>query len=192
MPLVGQVGETNVASKLATDDVLHIARGLGDGLGVARADGLSISAERVAALDKRRFLAGAGGRGVTRQNGGAVRNRGSRSCITGSVFDLLRTQDKRRKALDCWVWRRIPLGGPLTHGESIDGLLRGRGGCKGQHRILAPRRESCKSANGILRPTESRLGSRSKPPERSWRTDRTGVAPKDTRLSQGAKDREDD
>jgi len=40
MPLVGQVGETNVASKLPADDVPHVARRLGCGLGVSGGDSL--------------------------------------------------------------------------------------------------------------------------------------------------------
>lgn len=40
VPLVGEVGETNVAGKLATNNILHIGRSLSDSLGVARADGL--------------------------------------------------------------------------------------------------------------------------------------------------------
>jgi hypothetical protein len=40
MPLVGQVGETNVASKLPADNVPHVARRLGCGLGVLGRDSL--------------------------------------------------------------------------------------------------------------------------------------------------------
>lgn len=40
MPLVGQVGETDVASELPADNVPHVARGLGCGLGIPGGDGL--------------------------------------------------------------------------------------------------------------------------------------------------------
>jgi hypothetical protein len=40
MPLVGQVGETDVASKLPANNVPHVARRLGCGLGVLGGDGL--------------------------------------------------------------------------------------------------------------------------------------------------------
>lgn len=73
VPLVGQVGETNVASKLATDDILHVVGSLGYSLGIPRADSLGINANVVALFDKRRFLASAGSRG---RNGRTVGNRG--------------------------------------------------------------------------------------------------------------------
>lgn len=67
MPLVGQVGETDVAGQLPADDVAHICGGLGDGLGVLGAHGLRIplSAHGVATLHKGR------GRLVRRRGGGA-------------------------------------------------------------------------------------------------------------------------
>lgn len=56
VPLVGQVGETNVAGQLAANNVLHIGGSLSDGLGVLGADGLSVArAHGVAALNKGRF-----------------------------------------------------------------------------------------------------------------------------------------
>lgn len=77
VPLVGQVGETNIAGQLAANHVLHVVRSLGDSLRVARADSLSISgAHGVGALNERRLLA-AGRGGVAGRDGGTVRNRRS-------------------------------------------------------------------------------------------------------------------
>lgn len=78
MPLVGQVGETDVASQLAADHVLHVGGGLSCGLGIAGADGLGDTrAHRVAALDERRLRAVVGSRRVPRcdgrRDGGAAR-----------------------------------------------------------------------------------------------------------------------
>lgn len=78
MPLVGQVGETDVASQLAADDVLHVSSGLSCGLGVAGADGLGdAGAHGVAAFDKRRLQAVVGRGRVPgrdrRRDGGAAR-----------------------------------------------------------------------------------------------------------------------
>lgn len=62
VPLVGQVGETDVACQLAADHVLHVGGSLGGGLGVAGGDRLGNSgAHWVAALDERRFHAAARG-----------------------------------------------------------------------------------------------------------------------------------
>lgn len=80
MPLVGQVGKSNVASELTADDILQVGSGLGHGLGVARADRLGDSgAHGVAALDERRLLSAAGGGGVPRRDGGTIRCRRSYS-----------------------------------------------------------------------------------------------------------------
>ena len=77
VPLVGQVGETDIAGQLAADHVLHVVGSLGDSLGVARTDSLGISgAHGVGALNERRFLAAGGGR-VAGRDGGTVRNRRS-------------------------------------------------------------------------------------------------------------------
>jgi hypothetical protein len=70
VPLVRQVGETNVAGQLATNNVLHVGGGLGDSLGVPRANGLGIAGDGVAALDERGLLSTAGGRRVPRRDGG--------------------------------------------------------------------------------------------------------------------------
>lgn len=80
VPLVGQVGETDVAGELAAHHVLHVGGGLGHSLGVAGADRLGVAgAHRVAALDKRRLLTTAGGGGfdVAGRDGGTVRSRRS-------------------------------------------------------------------------------------------------------------------
>lgn len=78
VPLVGQVGETDITSELAADHVLHVVGSLGDGLGVARADSLSITgAHGVGALHERRLLAAAGRGRVVGRDGGTVRNRRS-------------------------------------------------------------------------------------------------------------------
>jgi hypothetical protein len=77
VPLVGQVGETDVAGQLAANHVLHVVGSLSDGLGVARADSLSITgAHGVGALHERRLLS-AGRGGVAGRDGGTVRNRRS-------------------------------------------------------------------------------------------------------------------
>lgn len=79
VPLVGQVGKTNIAGKLAADDVLHIGSGLGHGLGIAGADRLGGSGDGVAALHERRLLTtgSGGGRFVAGRDGGTVRRRRS-------------------------------------------------------------------------------------------------------------------
>lgn len=78
VPLVGQVGETDVAGQLAANHVLHVVGSLSDGLGVARANSLSISgAHWVGSLHERRLLAAAGRGGVAGRDGGTVRNRRS-------------------------------------------------------------------------------------------------------------------
>lgn len=67
VPLVGQVGETDVASQLAADDVLHVVSSLGGGLGIARSDSLVDSGTHwVAALDEWRITARGGRRGRDR------------------------------------------------------------------------------------------------------------------------------
>lgn len=80
VPLVGQIGETNIASELAADDVLHIGSSLGHGLGVAGADRLGGSgAHGVAALHVRRLFTTRSGssRFVAGRDGGTVRRRRS-------------------------------------------------------------------------------------------------------------------
>lgn len=69
VPLVGQVGETNVAGQLAANNVLHIGGGLGNSLGVPRANGLGVTGDGVAALDEWGLLSTAGGRRVPRRDG---------------------------------------------------------------------------------------------------------------------------
>lgn len=60
VPLVGQVGKTDVASQLAADHILHVGGSLGRGLGVAGGDSLGNSgAHWVTALDEGRFQAAA-------------------------------------------------------------------------------------------------------------------------------------
>ena len=57
MPLVGEVGETNVAGQFAADNILHISGSLSHSLGVFGANGLGHSGSHgVAALNKGRFL----------------------------------------------------------------------------------------------------------------------------------------
>lgn len=74
MPLVGQIGETDVAGQLAANDVLHIVGGLGDSLGIAGADCLGVTgAHGVGALNKSSFLADWRG-SVAGRDGGTVRN----------------------------------------------------------------------------------------------------------------------
>lgn len=74
VPLVGQIGESNIAGKLAANNVLHIASGLGNGLRVTGADSLGDTlTHRVAALNERRLLAATGRGGVVGRDGGTIR-----------------------------------------------------------------------------------------------------------------------
>lgn len=74
VPLVRQVGETNVTGQLAANNVLHIGGGLGNSLGVARSHSLGISgAHWVAALHERRLLSAAGSGRILGRDGGASR-----------------------------------------------------------------------------------------------------------------------
>ena len=73
VPLVGQVGKTNVAGQLPANDILHIRSSLSNSLGVLGAHGLSVSrAHWVTALNEGRTGLAAGGRG---RNGRAIGNR---------------------------------------------------------------------------------------------------------------------
>lgn len=75
VPLVRQVGETDVAGELAAHDVLHIGSGLGHSLGVPGGDRLgNAGAHGVAALHKGRLLTGVGRLKVAGHDWGAVRS----------------------------------------------------------------------------------------------------------------------
>lgn len=81
VPLVGQVGETNVASQLPANDVLHICCGLSNGLGVLRADSLGITGSHgVATLHEGRARLAARG-GFHGRTGGPVGRGRRRGCI---------------------------------------------------------------------------------------------------------------
>lgn len=79
VPLVREVGETNVTGQLAANNILHIGGGLSNSLGVTRSHGLGISgAHWVAALHEWRLLSAAGRRRILGRDGGASRGgRGS-------------------------------------------------------------------------------------------------------------------
>ena len=88
MPLVGQVGEPDVASKLPADNVPHVARGLGCGLGIPGGDGLGCVGAAVkhgvAVLDVAGRCGLAVRDGVAR-DGGGLRRRARRGCCNESV-----------------------------------------------------------------------------------------------------------
>lgn len=85
MPLVGQVGETDVASELPADNVPHVARGLGCGLGIPGGDGLGCVGAAVkhgvAVLD----VAGRCGLAVRDGLARDGRGRAGRGCLSESV-----------------------------------------------------------------------------------------------------------
>ena len=88
MPLVGQVGETDVASKLPADNVPHVARGLGCGLGIPGGDGLGCVGAAVkhgvAVLDVAGRCGLAVRDGVAR-DGRGLRRRARRGCCNEGV-----------------------------------------------------------------------------------------------------------
>ena len=88
MPLVGQVGKTDVASKLPADDVPHVARGLGCGLGIPGGDGLGCVGAAVkhgvAVLDVARRYGLAVREGVAR-DGRSLRRWAGRGCLNEGV-----------------------------------------------------------------------------------------------------------
>lgn len=72
VPLVGQIGKSNVAGQLPANNILHIRSSLGNSLGVLRAHGLSVSSSHwVTAFNEGRTGLAAGGRG---RNGRAIGN----------------------------------------------------------------------------------------------------------------------
>jgi hypothetical protein len=85
MPLVGQVGESNVASELPADNVPHVARGLSCGLGIPGGDGLGCVGAAVkhgvAVLD----VAGRCGFAVRDGFARDGRRRAGRGCLSESV-----------------------------------------------------------------------------------------------------------
>jgi hypothetical protein len=86
MPLVGQVGETDVASKLPAHNVPHVARRLGCGLGILggnslRCAGVAVE-HRVAVLDVARRCGLAVRDGVT---GRGLQRRARRGCVVERV-----------------------------------------------------------------------------------------------------------
>ena len=105
VPLVGQIGETDVAGQLAANDVLHIGSGLGDGLGVLGANRLGVSGAHGIAAFNERGADGAGGRGFGTRHRGAIGRRRrswkSHGCVSDGI-EILSTRRMNGRRVIGW------------------------------------------------------------------------------------------